>query len=410
MLLPKDNNFLTKDDATKIALNFLKSKNLNSKTTIIKVNDKINNIKEKCLNINNSDTITNNSELFIVNTKEDGFCVISGHKNVSPILAFSKKGILKIDTSNYGLMNWLHEASLYVKGKKSNLIINKSGDKYISRQKDFKLDERESTLTTTESYKFLYDSISVKPTIKYIWNQSYPFNKFIPHKRKVGCGTLAAAMIMASYEYTNRSPDYNWASINDKNLDNTDTIARYLKDVRSDFGSFKNPNGVIFEGSTATTSHDMIHYLHKYGYTAQKHDYNRNRIFSEVKCNRPVLVLAMGGNPYWSPIDYWAEAHWFTISGHLVEVYSCTTYTYGIADEDIGKLNTELVKWIEFSRSRKIERDDFFYVNWGNGNRTDEDPRNTSSKSNGWFRSFKKGYGGKYHYEKTLITNIKPNN
>jgi len=371
-----DKSVISSEEAVSIALSFLKMKKakINSVSGLLKSNNK----DVKKFRVHGLESI--NSELgvpniHIVNTEKNGYCVVSGDRNTLPILAYNNEGRLDVDTSNPGLMCWLDEASRSVEN-------NRSESNILPGMDDIVIGGAYDIYMTTSHW--CSDEIVKPAIINYCWSQGKPFSNYIPSNRALGCGIVGVGMIMRYYKYTNKIPDYKWSSMSSNPFCGDYKIrGEFLADLRSDFGTIKNTE------STATTTHDMIHYLHEYGYTARRRDWNSSVLLRDLDKGLPVLVQAMGGHILWDPIDYWAKSHWFVISGHMIATYKTPS-------------------------SGKINCFDYVYINWGHGLRNDENKgeykvKNSTKSSNGWFSNINYAYNKSYKYEKTLIVNIKPN-
>ncbi len=153
--------------------------------------------------------------LYLVNYSNNaGFALLGATQNSEDIYAISADGKLQIEdtTFNKGLQMFIQSAENHATAMATSGLVDVS---YIYGIK------RSCGVDFPESVAK--------------WNQTAPYNKYCPtvngKQGYVGCGALAAGMLMAYYKHPTsiNGRALNWSNIVDNN--NTDDIARFLEDL-----------------------------------------------------------------------------------------------------------------------------------------------------------------------------------
>ena len=127
---------------------------------------------------------------YVFNNDDGGFVIIAGDDAVSPILGYATTGSFDADRIPDGL---------------KDLLAN------YRRQMALLGDNAKSLAESYSSSVSTYSGEKLLHTAK--WNQSAPFNKYVPNQYPVGCVATAGAIVMKHHGYPQRgtgSHSYSW--------------------------------------------------------------------------------------------------------------------------------------------------------------------------------------------------------
>jgi len=276
----------------------------------------------------------NNNEpmMYVMNYTDGGFAIVGATKNYYPILAYSDENNFVYNEEIGGLVIWMEETQEAIRqsvaldantkiqmrnlwsrydpvvnmvssstpktkapdpareaafqARKTTLMSMSGGSSYTY----YRLTEAESyvgydfswlygngQLPGDDNYcivgvKINYANQKVGPLINTLWHQGSPFNDLI--SGLAGCGTIAVAQIMKSYQY----PSYNWSNMPDNGA--TSDTKVLIRDVHNRLGS----------GSTVNTERAAFQY---FGYNATIHSHDAVSAGNQIiSTNKPIF---MGG-------------------------------------------------------------------------------------------------------------------
>ncbi|WP_308600524.1 C10 family peptidase [uncultured Dysgonomonas sp.] len=290
----RGDDFVSERKASEVANKFFLTVS-NNKNNIA---NSIKTIKDK-----DSDTPT----MYVINYKDGGFVIVSATKKYYPILAYSEKNSLAIETINeslnQGVFIWSENVKNRIKELKTksfdentSSIINNSwalyeelDSKESNKTKGFYEDEMAFRQRLSELYSkypsFSFSPLSsaanflpsteyqnlcnianmygsslqhtiigykskptqeVGPLINTIWHQGSPYNGMCPNKYPAGCVAIAMAQIMKFYKHPTK---YNWNNMPNYTgtVDTQTLIANIGTSVEMEYGS--NGSGADYENT-----------------------------------------------------------------------------------------------------------------------------------------------------------------
>ena len=124
---------------------------------------------------------------YIINSGSDGFVIVAGDDNVSPILGYSDEGTFDPDKIPYNVAKWLE-------GYKNEI-------RYAIEQNVEADNEIIDEWKNLKCAKNITTSVSVSPLIKTKWSQSPYYNALCPGGSVTGCVATAMAQIMKYWSY-----------------------------------------------------------------------------------------------------------------------------------------------------------------------------------------------------------------
>jgi hypothetical protein len=120
--------------------------------------------------------------LYIVHYEKDGFAIVSGIFEVSPILGFCNSGIYDTDVMPPGLLYLIEKYKTEIEKIKTVKI---KATKQVEQQWEEYLSENQLKSFTTGTY-----------LLETIWSQQNNFNQFCPAGCPAGCTAVAMAQIL----------------------------------------------------------------------------------------------------------------------------------------------------------------------------------------------------------------------
>lgn len=131
-----------------------------------------------------------NGSLYVVNFLPQGFVIVSGDDNATPVIGYSTKGGLDVsrlpESMAYMMDQAAHDVSMSAKLDKSDAAWSRI--------------ESGNTVTVSRA-----SSDPINPLIKVNWNQSSPYNKYCPgtgaSQALVGCVAVAMSQAMSVQQY-----------------------------------------------------------------------------------------------------------------------------------------------------------------------------------------------------------------
>lgn len=140
-------------------------------------------------------TSKNNPEIFIFNSENDGFVIISGDKSATPIIGYSYTGSIPTTKWNPNFEEWINNSINQIKSYRQAKTV---ATQDIADKWDYLL----NNLKGESPFK---RSKAVQPLLKSAWGQSGYYNALCPTNEKgravVGCVATAMAQIMYYHRY-----------------------------------------------------------------------------------------------------------------------------------------------------------------------------------------------------------------
>lgn len=332
--------------------------------------------------------------LYLINFKKRGFVIVSGDKQLNPILAYSrfnkfptnKKGSLPV-----GLSLWLQHSTTVIKkirhsknNSKVKVFAEKDNSVKSSMWKLLMPCQPIEPATSQGSSlhpnwkKCIPDDppggpnppgggggecqpnpIQLGPLLQTTWGQGYGFNNYAPYmacstingRAKAGCVATAMAQVMNYYQYPS---GFNWNVIPDAGNYGNDAVSHLMHDIGLHVDMHY---GCVV---SFTTPGHIVPSLHQYGYTAQKIDFNSLQVMNQLNKGRPVILSAVGDS---------LGGHVWVTGGYIK-----TTPCPGVWTSHV------------------------LYMNWG-----------WYGRANGWYLLFKsEKYNFNFNHHKKAIINIYP--
>ena len=256
--------------------------------------------------VSDSFTIVDNDNLPIIHTINfdgGGFAIISGDKRVYPLLAYSFDGCIPSDESAYpsGLKFWLNEVRSGINYIRKNGNDTNSLSEIVWSRFENESFQTRSMPADSSYWEHLYDN-SVGPLLTTTWNQTSPFNDYLPfvtatQHAYVGCVPIAIAQIMRYFEYP---ISYSWSQMPDNTANSY--IYSLINDIWSCFGVGIN---ITYDtsGTYVDSEYNLATYLkNEFGYsTATQINYSKHSDYSIVRnelidYERPVILLGGSGS------------------------------------------------------------------------------------------------------------------
>lgn len=341
---------ISKTDAEKVALNFMKKvKNSNPNSE-----QSVNNI----LNIVETTEVKDKNGklgIYAVNLKS-GFALVASNTKEIPILAYSEDDQIELDDNSPDpLKCWVAESiSMNDELEKMN-----EPTEQIETQWDNLL--ARPAAPSNDPGIYLQTVTNTKgPLLSTFWHQRYPYNQFTPNNYLTGCVAVATAQIM---RYNKWPTTFNWA-IMPNNPFSINAGSTAIANLMSDIG---NKVGMEYSAdSSSANSEDVRDVLvNNYGYssTAFYSDYNYNTIVQDINASHPV---------------YMSGKHTMTIQDYIL--FQIITYSDGHAWVCDGyKVIYDVYgHWWETPNQYTTNENYQYYLhmNWGWGN---------FKNCNGWY-------------------------
>ncbi len=326
--------------------------------------------------------------------KDEGFALISADRRTTDVYAYSDKGNLNMEDAiqNTGVGIFMEDAASFYREE----IIRRDSIESSLRFDPILIDSLDEwELLPTELYNGMICYVKTD-TLFYEynlstqthWGQTYPYNYYCPTDQAnngahypAGCGTIAAAQIMAYY----REPEffgehtYNWDSIRHSNSYvsyniYSDEAAKFIYDVAVDANA-------IFGEMTSTTLPNLRLTLQHFGYqTSSISLFIDQNIANSIHFGR--LVLATGMTPPTRNLN--SVGHAWVIDGWK--------------GKDRVKKYYSTRRPFEYQGSNKYSIYRYYYCNWGAGGSYD-----------GYFLASFFVAGSSYSFNKQIVYDICPN-
>ncbi|MFO8236185.1 MAG: C10 family peptidase, partial [Bacteroidales bacterium] len=133
-----------------------------------------------------TEEIDDESTLYLMNFKEDGFVIVSANKKAKPVIGYSKEGQIP---DNYKQMANFNQ---WIKSYSRNISD-------ISENSDLKSLENKWESIETKSAQAPANEIA--PLVSSTWGQSNGYNAYAPDDVPIGCVATAMSQVMNYFEY-----------------------------------------------------------------------------------------------------------------------------------------------------------------------------------------------------------------
>ena len=140
-------------------------------------------------NINALESQQTRTLFYVLNASSNGFIIVAGDDNVSPILAYSNEGTFDPNKIPLNVAKWLEGYKTQIR----NVI-----DKDIQANREITDEWRQLKSANIEA---ITATTGVNPLIKTKWDQSPYYNALCPKGSPTGCVATAMAQIMKYWEY-----------------------------------------------------------------------------------------------------------------------------------------------------------------------------------------------------------------
>lgn len=261
---------------------------------------------------------------FIVQFEPDGFVIVSGNKEITPILAFSENGFFSVNSQNVGLTEWLEfrkVKSKLLKDDKKNKIPKKVKEQWDALPPPpHEEDETVSGGTVAEQ---------MGPYLTTNWGQGNGYNDQVPFMScasptnghaPTGCVATATAQIM---RYWQHPTTYSWTSM--PNNSGSSETARLMSDIGDEIDMDYACGG---SGAYTSDARDALVNDFSYSSTASYIDYNTDLVRANLNAQNPLIFRGTGndGGHAWV-CDGYRRNKTTTIHNHGT-IYEYETYTY----------------------------------------------------------------------------------
>jgi hypothetical protein len=259
----------------------------------------------------------NNPAYYVFSFADSGFIVISGDRQLEPILAFSESSKLKPGKVAPGMYNWLQKTQEAVEILRKGWYDNSEPAAREWAYIDQRLENDQVSIgartmrpppdepCTPTNY------FEVGPLLPVTWGQGCTYNSQCPPDLAgpcgftvTGCVATAMAQVMAFHQ---RPTSYNWAGM-PANLGNAE-VARLMRDA----GAAVN---MQYSATSSGAYHSDIDdaFKNTFGYRfATDAAYNRSQVLGDIQINHPVILSGYNGQ-FTSGWWLWEKTHY--IDGH----------------------------------------------------------------------------------------------
>lgn len=261
-------------------------------------------------------SITPTTFFYVFNVSNNGFVIVAGDDNVSPILGYSEQGVFDPNNIPQNVAKWFE-------GYKSQIrsIIEQD----IQPTDEIK-DEWQSLKTGNNGNSSAKAMASVNPLMQTQWNQSPYYNSLCPGGSVTGCVATAMAQIMKYWNYPATgsgfhsynhptygtlsanfgSTTYNWGSMPNSVNSTNNAVATlmYQVGVSVDMNYSPQVSGAYVISAQSPVTNCSEYALKTYfGYKntlqgVQRVNYNQtqwlNLLKTELDASRPILYAGFG--------------------------------------------------------------------------------------------------------------------
>jgi hypothetical protein len=265
---------------------------------------------------NTSDSLGLTTFFYVFNTNANGFVIVAGDDNITPILGYSDQGTFSPDNLPQNVAKWLEGYKIQIRS-----IINKNIQPNTAILKEWQ-NLRNGNNTNTVAGVLT----SVNPLLQTQWNQSPFFNSLCPGGSVTGCVATATAQIMKYWNYPatgsgfhsyNHSTygtlsanfgntTYQWSSMPNIVNSNNNAVATLMYQVGVSVNMNYSPQtsgAYVIENSPTPQACSEYALKTYFGYSSTLHGVERvnyadidwmNLLKSELNASRPVLYAGFG--------------------------------------------------------------------------------------------------------------------
>ncbi len=301
---------LTAKQIGKNFLTTLKSSNLSKSSLMLELA-----FKADAGNSNTTAKIQETTYFFVFNIGTNGFVIVAGDDNVTPILGYSDEGIFSPDNIPQNVKKWFEG---YINQIRYTVDNNVPATQEIQ--------EEWTNYLNGETNSASKIAASVNPLMQTKWNQSPYYNSLCPYNSVTGCVATAMAQIMKYWNYPAMgigfhsynhqtygtlsanfgSTTYQWVSMPNTINSTNNAIATlmYHCGVSVDMNYSPQTSGAYVISSQSPVLHCSEYALKTYfGYKntlqgIQRINYNQtqwlNVLKSELNASRPILYAGFG--------------------------------------------------------------------------------------------------------------------
>lgn len=274
--------------------------------------------------------------------EDGGFVIVSADRRMTPILAFSEQGTFNVDHLPDAMVWWLHLYVLELNEKEAERAEKKDAD----------------TLVSTRSV----NDAEVKPLLGNIaWSQDKPFNNSCPlidgNRAATGCVATAMAQVLKYYRYP-AAPVGTGFYTTQKN--------KTPKEVKLSPYAFDWSNMLVnYNGAYSQKQADAVANLMYACGVSVSMEYGYPESNANIVALTNALVDNMGydSDLFFAGKDCWSENEWHTLI--QTELYSNRPVLYG------GNMDKRGHQFI-LDGLRFMSGTPYYHVNWGWGNRNNE--------------------------------------
>lgn len=280
---------------------------------------------------------------YLINYEDnEGFAMVSTDSRTTPVYAYSDEGNLNPADfeNNPGLKIFLEGAILNYEDEIANCSTYAlgDGDRYPIIEFPEELMAINDIVELVEIDRVYYfKGIRVNENIKgpfvpVQWHQHLPYGQYFSNQ-KAGCGPVAAAQVMAYYQYPSNYGTYTfyWTQMLSlpSPIDEISQIydVRYISSLLYSIGERANVDDS--GANTIVSTSNLVAAIRDFGYNCQyMSSYNSDVIKNNISANKPIII---SGN-----CDSEEYGHIWVIDGYNITNYTNTlyyiTYPYNIYD------------------------------------------------------------------------------
>lgn len=257
--------------------------------------------------------------MYIMNFKQDGFCIISADKRISPLLGYSSTGSFVSNDYPEAFEGWLNailDVVTYFRENNlqptSDMISLWNYSECPDEAKIYNCDTPENTTQVVKG-----------PYLQSEWGQgskgsfqNYDYNKYCPKDCPAGCSAVAIGQVMRFWEYPK---SLKWSDMLLKQP--SDATARFFAEL----GDSKHLNIDYAPNGSGAKNRVYDNVLKGYGYNASREKYNYATVKSNLYTGKPVLLSGKNTN---------GDAHVWVCDG--VSITTTAMYSYSLLHMNWG--------------------------------------------------------------------------